>query len=76
MEQDPLTGEIFSRIVGRRQRPPPGAPPSPERRAALAELARYRTRAPKGIYLYRTAEEADADRVRWQVEAMLAKQRP
>jgi hypothetical protein len=71
MERDPLTGEVFLRIVGRRRRPPIGEPPSAEARQAHASLLRYTTRAPKGIFIYRSHEEMEADRVRWRVEAMV-----
>lgn len=75
MEKDPLTGELFLRIVGRRRRPPLGQSPEPEVRAALAEMARYVTRAPKGVFIYRSHEEANADRDRWTVDALVAKHR-
>lgn len=70
MVKDPITGEVFLRVVGRRERPAAFEPPSAERRAALASLQRYRTRAPKGIFIYFSHEEMDADRMRWTVEAM------
>ena len=35
----------------------------------------YRTRAPKGVFLYRTLEEMNRDRERWIVEAIVARQR-
>ncbi len=35
-------------------------------------MASYRTRAPKGVFRYRTHEEANRDRERWTLEAMLA----
>jgi hypothetical protein len=39
----------------------------------MAEIARYRTRVPKGIFIYRSHDEANADRDRWLVDAMVAK---
>ena len=75
MERDPLTGELFIRVVGRRARPPFGQAPSPEAWAALAQMARYVTRAPKGVFIYRSHEEANADRERWTVDAVVAKHR-
>jgi hypothetical protein len=75
MEKDPLTGESFLRVVGRRPRPPFGQPPAPQARDALAQMARYVTRAPKGIFIYRSQEEANADRARWTVDALVAKHR-
>lgn len=75
MKEDPITGEVFLRIVGRRSPGPSGEPPSPEARAALTAMAQYRTRAPKGIFIYRSHEEMDADRLRWTVEAIVEHER-
>ncbi len=74
MQEDPITGEVFLRVVGHRLRPFPGEPPSPEARAALTAMAQYRTRAPKGIFLYRNHEDMEADRLRWTVEAIVEHQ--
>jgi hypothetical protein len=41
----------------------------------MAEMARYRTRAPKGIFLYRSHEEANRDRDRWTVDAIVEAQK-
>ena len=71
MERDPLTGEVFLRVVGKRRPAVLGEPPSPEARAALAAMAQYRTRAPKGIFFYRSHEEMEADRLRWTVQAIV-----
>jgi hypothetical protein len=57
--------------VGRRDRPPIGEPPSEAARAAHASMQQYRTRAPKGIFIYRSHEEMEADRLRWTVEAIV-----
>ncbi len=65
-DQQPLM-----RVVGKR-RDRQGLPPSPEAIAAQAAMARYVTRAPKGVFRYNSHEEMDADRLRWQVEAMQA----
>ena len=75
VERDPFSGEQFARVVGRRTRAPIGEPPGPETRAALAQMARYVTRAPKGVFIYRSHEEANADRDRWTIEAIVAKER-
>lgn len=75
MTVDPVTGEIFLRVVGRRTPPPAGEPPSPEARAALSAMAQYRTCAPKGIFIYRSHEEMDADRMRWTVQAIVEHER-
>jgi hypothetical protein len=69
--RDPLTGETFLRVVGRRARPPMGEAPSAEAQRAHASLLQYRTRAPKGIFIYRAHEEMEADRLRWTIEAMV-----
>ncbi len=73
MSESETGGEKFLRVVGRRARPQPGAPPSPSARRAMSEMARYRTRAPKGIFFYRSHEEANRDRDHWIVDAMVDK---
>ncbi|WP_437949131.1 hypothetical protein WME98_52625 [Sorangium sp. So ce296] len=75
MDRDERTGEIFLRVVGRRTAPPLGEPPPLESRDALATMARYRTRAPKGIFVYRSHAEMEADRLRWTVDAMIERAR-
>lgn len=62
------------RTVGRR-RSREGRALSAADRAALAALARYRTRAPKGVFIYYSPEEMDADRLRWTVDAVVEKHR-
>jgi hypothetical protein len=62
------------RTVGRRQARD-GLPLTPADRAALAAQARYRTRAPKGVFIYYSAEEMDADRFSWTVDAVVEKHR-
>jgi len=73
--RDERTGELFIRVVGHRTAPPLGLPPPAASRQALAEMARYRTRAPKGVFLYTNHDEMEADRLRWTVEAMVARAR-
>jgi len=75
VERDQLTGEAFVRVVGRRVRPALGEPPSAEAQAAHASLLQYRTCVPKGVFIYRSHEEMQADRLRWTVEAMVARAR-
>lgn len=75
MVRDPLTGEEFLQVVGKRRSPPLGEPPSARTREALAAMAGYRTRAPKGLFVYRNHAEMDADRLRWTVEAMVERAR-
>lgn len=71
----PPDQQPISRVIGRRKNPPPGRPPSPEEQVALAAMAQYRTRAPKGVYFYASHEEMRRDRERWAVEAIVARQR-
>lgn len=63
------------RVVGRRLLPPPGQLPSESAREAMTQMAQYRTCAPKGLFHYKSHEEANRDRDRWQTEAVVAKQR-
>lgn len=58
------------REVGRRRQAPAGAPPPAENRAAVDRTARYRTRAPKGVFVYKSHEEANRDRDKWIVDAI------
>jgi hypothetical protein len=37
----------------------------------MTASARYVTRAPKGIFRYRSAEQMQADRERWTVDAIV-----
>ena len=62
------------RTVGRRVARD-GRPLTAADRAALARLAHYRTRAPKGVYIYYSAADMDADRLRWTVDAIVEKRR-
>jgi hypothetical protein len=62
------------RVVGRRRPPPPGQAPSPAAREAMTQMAQYRTRAPKGVFHYRSHEDANRDRERWLTDAMVARQ--
>ncbi|NEV64437.1 hypothetical protein [Thiorhodococcus minor] len=62
------------RTVGRRTQRPIGklAPPSTEEVAWRKAMAQTRTRVPKGVFRYRTHEEANADWERWQAELVAA----
>jgi hypothetical protein len=62
------------RTVGRRVARD-GGPPTPADRTALDSMARYRTRAPKGVFIYYSAEEMDRDRLRWTVDAVVERHR-
>jgi hypothetical protein len=48
---------------------------TPEDRAALTRLAEYRTRAPKGVFIYYSRADMDADRLRWTVDAIVERHR-
>jgi hypothetical protein len=67
--------EKFLRVVGRRVPPPPGVAPSPEARAAMTRMAAYLTRAPKGVFRYKSHEQANRDRDQWLVAAIVDKQK-
>ena len=69
---DSRSSERFIRVVGRRQQPPEGQAPSAEAREAMGRMARYQTRVPKGVFIYASHEQANADRERWLIEAMVA----
>lgn len=67
IDQQPI-----SRTIGKR-REREGQPMTADDRARMDAMAQYRTRAPKGVFFYASHEEMEADRVRWIVDAMLAK---
>jgi len=69
----PPDQQPIQRIVGRRVTPPPGILPSPEARAAMTANARYVSRAPKGIFFYKSHDEMIRDRERWTIEAVVAR---
>ena len=62
------------RTVGRRKQRT-GSVPAAADREAWASMARYRTRAPKGVFIYYSAEEMDRDRLRWTIDAVVERQR-
>ncbi|MBK7585769.1 MAG: hypothetical protein IPI67_36980 [Myxococcales bacterium] len=65
-------GELFLRVIGKRTPPRANQLPPLETRQALAAMAQYLTRAPKGLFIYPSHEAANRDRDGWQVEAMVA----
>jgi hypothetical protein len=73
MVRDEQTGELFVRVVGKRSHAPVGQPPPRETMEALSQMARYVTRAPKGVFIYQSHEEANADRDRWTVDKIVAR---
>ena len=70
----PPDQQPIRRIVGRRVSRD-GLPLTAADRAAMSRNANYRTRAPKGVFIYSSHDEMQADRERWQVEAVVQKAR-
>ena len=68
----------FSRIIGHRQTPLLGTlrAPSAVERAWVARMAPAQTRVPKGVFRYRSVQEASADWERWQADALTAGPKP
>lgn len=64
----------IGRTVGRRIARD-GQPLTRADRAVLMRQAAYRTRAPKGVFVYYSAADMDADRLRWTVDAIVEKHR-
>lgn len=62
------------RVIGKRIAPVPGAMPDEATRSAMNANARYRTRAPKGLFFYQSHEQMVRDRERWTLEAIVRKQ--
>ncbi len=69
-----INQQPIGRTIGRRKERD-GRPLSASDRAAMTRNARYVTHAPKGIFIYRSHEEMDADRQRWIVDAVVGKSR-
>jgi hypothetical protein len=67
----PINQQPIARTVGRRQ-VREGQTLTPADREAMAQMAQYRTRAPKGVFRYHSQAEMDADRLRWTVDAVVA----
>lgn len=70
----PVDQQPIQRVIGRRVSPPPGTAPNEATRSAMDANARYRTRAPKGLFFYESHDQMTRDRERWIVEAMVQKQ--
>ena len=68
---DAFDQQPIAKAVGRRLTPPLGIPPGPEARAAWNAMAAYRTRVPKGVFVYRSHAEMESDRERWTAQAVL-----
>jgi hypothetical protein len=79
--EDPMADEIFIRQVGQRRRSPGssaaglGQLPPAAARAAMTRMAQYRTRVPKGVYIYTSHEAANRDWERWRIDTMRANSR-
>ena len=67
------SGERFLRVVGRRVQAPLGQMPTRESREAMASMAQFRTRAPKGVFIYFSHEAANQDWQKWCVDAIAAR---
>lgn len=70
----PADQQPIRRVVGKRIAPPPGSVPNAATRSAMDANARYRTRAPKGLFFYESHEQMARDRERWTIEAIVQKQ--
>jgi hypothetical protein len=70
----PADQQPIRRVVGKRVAPPPGNLPNAAARSAMDANARYRTRAPKGLFFYESHEQMARDRERWTVEAIVHRQ--
>lgn len=68
----PINQQPIARTIGRRQ-VREGRTLTAAHREAMAQMAQYRTRAPKGIFRYHSQADMDADRLRWTVDAVLAR---
>ena len=65
VDQQPI-----GRTIGKR-RERDGQGMTSDDRARMTAMAQYTTRAPKGVFIYHSHEEMDADRLRWTVDAMV-----
>lgn len=66
--------DAVATVIGTRQPRVPGPlrPPTAQERAWGREMANHRTRVPKGVFRYRTIQEANADWERWCAELVAA----
>jgi hypothetical protein len=75
LSQERRDGDGFSRTLGKRRPALAGGPPGAPARAAMTAMAQYRTRVPKGVFIYASHEAANADWEHWRVLGMLANTR-
>lgn len=68
----------YSRVIGQRKTRQLGTlrAPSAQERAWVARMAPARTRVPKGVFRYRTMQEAGADWESWQADTLTALTKP
>ncbi|GAB6044348.1 hypothetical protein [Endothiovibrio diazotrophicus] len=61
------------REIGKRTQRPTGEPrpPTPEERKWVEKMAQHPTRIPKGVFRYRSHEEANRDWEKWHVEQVV-----
>jgi hypothetical protein len=67
-DQQPIQRTVGKRVS--REGQPMTDPARAADRDAMTQNARYRTRAPKGVFFYSSHEEMAADRLRWTVDLM------
>jgi len=67
-DQQPIQRTVGRRVS--REGQPLTGPDRTIDREAMARNARYRTRAPKGVFFYSSHEEMAADRQRWTIDLM------
>ena len=75
MEKAELIDGHTRRVVGRRKSPELSLTPSwptPEEEEWMRRMNDYKLRFPKGVFRYRSHEEANRDTERWLVETMIA----
>ena len=70
----PAGQQPVRRVVGKRVAPPLGVIPNAATRSAMDANARYRTRAPKGLFFYHSHDEMARAREQWTIEAIVPKQ--
>lgn len=70
----PSDQQPIRRAVGKRIARPPGTIPNEAARAAMDANARYRTRAPKGLFFYESHAQMARDRERWTVDLIVHRQ--
>jgi len=75
MADAPEPEERFLRTLGQRRPAAGGSPPGAAARAAMTAMAQYRTRVPKGVFIYASHEAANSDWDDWRTLGMLSNTR-